>query len=856
MILLFPIICFAQFTDDFSDSDFTNNPTWVGNTSKFTIDASNLLQLNDVDAGTSYLATESQAIADASWEFLVKMNFNPSSSNYCDVYITSNTSDLNSVTSGYFVRIGNTTRNVCLYRKTPSSSVKIISGTDNRVNTSTVNVRVKVTRDIEGNWNLVSDTLGGTNYYSEGSVFDNTYENSAFFGVKCIYSKTRAQHFFFDDFIVTGESCVDNIIPEVLSISALSANEISVVFSELTDPSTSLNLNNYILDPEFGNPIYAITDPQNANAVIIQFSSSFRENINYTLTVKNIKDLCNNILITRTLNLSFFRIKAYNVIISEIMAKPDPVVLLPNVEYIELYNRSANDIDLSLWSINVGNTSRKLPYYKLSSGKYVILCNENSASLFGEITNVLGVSGFPTLANSGAILTLKDKDNNIIHTVNYSDTWYNDQYKKNGGYSLEIIDLHNPCGTKDNWTATNDRNGGTPGKINSVNSINTDNIPPYPYAAEVIAPDTIIVYFNEILQEEYANSINNFYIADIGHPVWIKAVEPDFSTIIMKFSTSFEVGKLYYLNIFESIRDCSGNQIESNSRIRFAIADSVVRNDIVINEILFNPYSGGKDFVEFYNRSEKILDLKYLWISNKASDGSLDNTVQLSTKSRLLLPEEYCAVTTDISDLMNNYIILHPENLYQVKSIPSMPDDIGSIVLTNRYLDIIDDVSYNKNQHYKLLSSQDGVSLERINYNQPSNDLSNWHSAAQDAGFATPGYKNSQFSLEINNNSVISVSPKSFSPDNDGHDDRLTISYKLDDLGYTATMSIYSSNGSFITYIANNEMLSVEGNLFWDGFDKDNMLCPMGIYILYVEMFNLNGNKIVEKHAIVLSNKK
>ena len=172
-ILLIPAAVFAQFSDDFNDGEFSSNPAWSGNTSKFVVSAGQELQLfEDPQAeGTSFLSTPSEAIYDASWEFLVKMQFNPSGTNYCDVYLVSNNSDLSATTNGYFVRLGNTADEVSLYRKDVSTSTMIIDGTNSRLNTSTVNVRVKVTRDFDGNWTLQSDTLGGTDYYVYKTVF-------------------------------------------------------------------------------------------------------------------------------------------------------------------------------------------------------------------------------------------------------------------------------------------------------------------------------------------------------------------------------------------------------------------------------------------------------------------------------------------------------------------------------------------------------------------------------------------------------------------------------------------------------------------------------------------------------------
>ena len=151
-----------------------------------------------------------------------------------------------------------------------------------------------------------------------------------------------------------------------------------------------------------------------------------------------------------------------------------------------------------------------------------------------------------------------------------------------------------------------------------------------------------------------------------------------------------------------------------------------------------------------------------------------------------------------------------------------MPDDKGTIIITGRAFDTIDIVSYSKSQHYKLLSSQDGVSLERINYDVPASDLSNWHSAAQDAGFATPGYVNSQFHEIGDIESQISLSSEVFSPDNDGYDDQLVITYNLDVAGYSGTIAVYSTNGRLVQTLVNNHSLGSVGNIVWDGFDAQN----------------------------------
>ena len=66
--LLFGFTCVAQFTDDFTDGDFTNNPTWSGDVALFTAVTGELNSQN-TGANTYYLSTPSTTALNAQWDF-------------------------------------------------------------------------------------------------------------------------------------------------------------------------------------------------------------------------------------------------------------------------------------------------------------------------------------------------------------------------------------------------------------------------------------------------------------------------------------------------------------------------------------------------------------------------------------------------------------------------------------------------------------------------------------------------------------------------------------------------------------------------------------------------------------------
>ena len=180
-----------------------------------------------------------------------------------------------------------------------------------------------------------------------------------------------------------------------------------------------------------------------------------------------------------------------------------------------------------------------------------------------------------------------------------------------------------------------------------------------------------------------------------------------------------------------------------------------------------------------------------------------------------------------------------------MKDIPSLNNDSDWVIIINTSQTIIDKVHYNSNWHLSLLNDTKGISLERINPNNPSQGENNWHSASESCGFATPAYKNSQY---INEESIneLTISPEVFSPDNDGYQDVLAISYSFNIAGLIGNIHIYDSKKALKRSLVRNELLASNGIFFWDGFTDSKTKAGIGIYIIYFEAFNTKG--VVKKY--------
>jgi len=855
LFVLLPLLASAQLTEHFTDGNFTANPAWTGDAVSFQV-ALQQLQSNGPAVTTTQIAlsTPSQASTGTVWEFWANLRLATSAGNFADVWLMASQTDLRSTSnSGYFVRLGGTDDEVSLFRKDSTrSAVPVIDGLNGTLSSLTNNlVRVRVTRTTANRWTLERDLTGGRTFVAEAAQpVDATYQRSIALGVSLAYSATNNRNFFFDDFLVT-----DANAPLLLRGVPIDSRLLDVAFNEAVDPTSATLLTNYRLQSGAA-PTAARVLANNPAVVRLTFGTDFGSaNV---LEVRNVADLYGNVA-AGPLTASFAGPPATpqvgDLIITEIFADETPSVGLPASEYLEIYNRSATKV-LSLGGVRLGkistatvavfaDTARLLP------GQYAVVCGSTRVAQFAAPgIKVYGPTNFPALSNGGDDLVLRGRDGRTLFEVNYSDAWYGDPRKKDGGWSLEMIDPTNYCAGAENWTASVNPLGGTPGKVNSVRANRPDATAPTLLRAVALNATTVRAYFSEKLDSASAAILGRYALSPAPTVVRAAPVAPDFRQVDLTLGAPLLTSRPATLAV-QTATDCAGNASGPLQSATFALPEAAVSGDVVINELLFNPRVGAVRFAELLNRSPKFIDLQGWQFGNLKPDGSVDAAI-LGTGPLVLAPGQVLAFSSSSSIITSQYpTSSDPANLVQLSSFPTFPDVSTALLFDGRGQEI-DRFAYSKNLHLSLLATQNGVSLERIRANGPTTG-SNFHSAASTVGYATPGRPNSQAQDAPGGNQELTIEPEVFTPDDDGQQDFATLTYHLDAPGYAASVTVYDALGRLTRRLVRNETLPTAGLLQWDGIDDKGHKAAVGYYILLVELFRpSSGEKREYKKAVVL----
>jgi hypothetical protein len=688
--------------EDFSDGDFTNNPTWTDSESKHIVNISSMLQLDAPSETAEAVISTLSTAAYGEWEAYIELGFNPSSSNLSRFYIIANNQDMKGNIDGYFVQIGDTEDEVSLYRQDGSSAIKIIDGTDGLVDSDPVTVRIRVTRDLDGNWELLADPAGGTTYNSQGTATDNTYSQSEFIGLFSDYTSTRSSLFEYDDIKVTKV----NPPLDIQNITVVDNQTFEVSFNLDVDP-TSVQASDFGITPNIGNPPNLSTS---GNVVQLSYSNPISGG-QYTLNVSGITDNEGNTIAPNT-SFSFQFFDSYtlgDIIINE-FAYDYPSTITD--EYIEIRNTSNKYLNLANWQIADNNSSSNLGSdpIPIEPDSFLVISADTT-----ELTNLLGnrayyETGFPALNNStpDAVQLITDTGAKA-DSLTYNSDW--------GGtdVALERRSPSAPSIYKENWGDSPNPNGGTPGISNEVDE---DNTPPKFTELNILSAQTLQLVFDERLNQAGNYGITNSSISSVNQTAA--------DTVELYLGANLQNAQEYTLSI-DNATDIFGNAlISTDTSFTFYNPSPVDSGDVAINEFMYAPPANSSEYIELYNHSNKSLDLQGWTLSDNR-----DGFEEVISDNQFIVPPDSFVVIAPDNTIEPNYLTIA---LLTMGDFPALNNGGDQIVIRDQDGVLLDSLQYTSDW------GGDEIALERRTINVSGIYQSNWGNTPD--GFGTPGSSN------------------------------------------------------------------------------------------------------------------
>lgn len=471
--LLFPFISFSQVSNSFSENSIPDG--WGGDCSRFVVSSDNRLQLNDPNKlGKSYISFPSSAMNSAEWNLSMELQFRPSSSNYTRFFLCSDSPNLSEALSGYFVQVGNSNRQILLYRMSNGTTKILGRSVENRLDRSSLALSIKVIRSEDGEWRVYSKLNDEISFTEEFVVQDTMFTSSYFAGIYCKYSKTNSDKMFFDDLFIDGTTIADYVAPEIQQFS-VSDSLIVIRLSERVDCESFLyDVQNLSYYESYWNP--------QCNTLSILLHEKLERGIRYSLTISHCVDISGNSMSDTTLYFAIpDSVAPGDLLFSEVLFNPSS----GGSEYAEIYNHSNKIIDLSTLRFSTRRSTDSSIYSskKLSTepllifpGEYKLITDDAQGvcNYFDcpDLSSFVLLSTMPSLRNEeGCIVLFRSKDSLVIDNFYYNASMHSELLANKGkGVSLERVDW-----SKDRWVSSAGSVGyGTPGYANASSAESVD----------------------------------------------------------------------------------------------------------------------------------------------------------------------------------------------------------------------------------------------------------------------------------------------------------------------------------------------------------------------------------------------
>ncbi|MFQ6042009.1 MAG: lamin tail domain-containing protein [Candidatus Poribacteria bacterium] len=512
------------------------------------------------------------------------------------------------------------------------------------------------------------------------------------------------------------------------------------------------------------------------------------------------------------------------IIINEVMAN---ALDEDTGEFIELYNTGDEPVDVIGLKFTDGDATDVIqPFQKDGKGIIppkgygVILDSEYAGEYQIPDTAILLTTKNTTLGNglttNDPIILFEEEPEKPIDT-------YLHPFNPGNGISVEKIDPFKGD-EPDNWKASRDASGSTPGRENS-------HLKPLPEPSRqlvIIGPDKITEYVVEIFQVELqANGEKDInWEGEVKIEVSVPSArlsvvsgKPDGNSLTLKLEDGSAEFQLIAATK-ETIQLVAQSVSEPNLKAGKTIA--VVAKpiapppaDVVINEIMHSPdtKAGQVEWIELYNRDSQPADLSEWLIAD-----SRNKPVSIPSGT-VIPPNQFLILTKDEEKFLASF----PDVKYVVQiKLPGLNNTGDTVTLRSSTGKKIDEVKY------ESAGSIRGRSLERLDPNRPSAEIANWKLSIDLSG-ATPGRPNSVSALISSSKPDLRITPNPFNP-------QITpthIKYRAP-TDTKVTIKIFDSAGKLVKTLLEKREAGGEQTISWDGKDDSGKKVSVGLYICQI----------------------
>lgn len=830
LLIYLNLSTYAQIKESFSNTDLRQ---WYGDTSRFVVE-NQLLRSSGTNTPNQslYISRPNASLNDTEWYLSVDLKFNPTSNNFTRIYLASDQRDLSKEVNGYFIQFGESNADsLDFYRQQGGTISKLFTG--KTAFDGNLKCDLKVVKTGTQHWAFYTRTATSSLYTFEGAVNDEVITTTQYFGLVCKYSTaSRFDQFYFDNLEIR-KIPHDTLPPTLLKSEYQPEGGFLLYFNE---PIRDLNIQSQHF--EVNNYIYTNTD---SSTVWINTTEKLTLGKALTFEIVLLTDRHGNSIGRETHEIICpTKPLLHDLVFTELMVDESPSQGLPEHEYLEILNLSNDFISTKDCFITDGSKRYSFPDSILKPKQYYLLCKQSDADDFEFVKNKIPFITFPALNNTGKTLKIVH-DSTLICQVTYTDKWYKDDTKIDGGWSLELLDSDNFCEEYYNWKSSVSTLGGTPGILNSVQKDLIDSIQFRLLSIDLQSSNTIHLKFNKRLStyNNYSKCFNlpNHRINDVNYTLFEQGI------IILRIPKLDSNLVSLQLQI-QNIQDCYGNTILLDTT--FYLSKKVFPTQLLINELVFNAKSGNAEYVELYNTQDFPLNLKNLYLSKWRND-TLYVSKNISETDLWLNSRDLLILTDDKDAILEYYPNALEDKIHELKSWPQLADDSGTVVLHHEGGTIIDFFHYNEDFHNPLIKNTEGVALEKTIPNSTSNNPAIWKSASEASSFGTPTHHNSQIIL---GNTDFNIHPLVISPNGDGHNDFCLIRPKYESEIDMVNIKIVDGEGRIVKTIAQNSNMGSNSFFAWDGTLDDQTKAAIGQYLIHIERYGYGKDRKVERYTI------